>query len=423
MKKLTAAFAVVVLAGCGPQELGPADDAEGTADFSLTLSPAQAQQVLDLVNYPGTDLQTLDVTIGLDSRAAKNIVALRNGPDGAAPTGDDRVFERLADLDAVPLVGNTALTRLQIYAAEHPAPQGEIVKGVGFRGWESQSVVWGVNHATIAELDALLDDRAASSLLAHRPFTSVTQMGAGLSYVGASAIGKLQGGALGWWGQMRGALNLGGRFDGAVFSEAEAEIAIQIVNQATAAQLTAHGVSAAAANVIVSGRPYTTLAQVSARSGIGSATMNALLAYAQSGQWGASCVQSAFADAVGPQLPALLFMSESDRPIELVSFAGAGGVAPTGASVLALLGKPAGYTAEVRDVANYYVAFEPSSSSADPSAAAAVEAAISAQLTDVIYVAIHAPAGSIDQALVDVYLVGRNCRGDLVGLHAIAVET
>jgi len=41
----------------------------------------------------------------------------------------------------------------------------------------------------------------------------------------------------------------------------------------------------------------------------------------------------------------------------------------------------------------------------------------------VIYVAAHAPAGSPDQAEVNVYLVGRTSCGDLVGPHAIAIET
>jgi lamin tail-like protein/nuclease A inhibitor-like protein len=135
-----------------------------------------------------------------------------------------------------------------------------------------------------------------------------------------------------------------------------------------------------------------------------------------------ACV-SAFNAAVGPHLDDLLFLSESDREFDLVAFPGAGGAAPTAASVLALVGAPAGSTALARPAANYYSAFEPSSGSADPNAATLVEAAFAAQLTDVVYVAVFAPAGSVNDAIVDVYLVGRTSCGDLVGIHAIAIET
>ena len=119
----------------------------------------------------------------------------------------------------------------------------------------------------------------------------------------------------------------------------------------------------------------------------------------------------------------MLFLSESDRPFDLVSFPGAGTAAPTAASVLPLAGAPAGSTAELRDVGGFYAALEPASAAADPGAAATIEAAVGAQLSDVVYVAVPAPAGSPDTAIVDVYLVGRTRCGDLVGLHAVAIET
>ena len=106
------------------------------------------------------------------------------------------------------------------------------------------------------------------------------------------------------------------------------------------------------------------------------------------------------------------------RPLDIVAFPGAGAQAPTAAQLLALTHAVAGSTTEVRGTDNYFVDLEPSGASAD-----AVQAAFAAQLTDVIYVAVHQPAGSIDDALVDVYLVGRTASGDLVGLHAISVET
>jgi hypothetical protein len=55
-------------------------------------------------------------------------------------------------------------------------------------------------------------------------------------------------------------------------------------------------------------------------------------------------------------------------------------------------------------------------------AAALVEAA-TAQLSDVIYIAVHKPNSDPYHAEVDVYLIGRTTCGDLVGLHSVAVET
>jgi hypothetical protein len=124
------------------------------------------------------------------------------------------------------------------------------------------------------------------------------------------------------------------------------------------------------------------------------------------------CV-AGFEATIMPDLGSLLFMSESDRPFDVVAFAGQGAQAPTASSVLALVNAPSSYTAQVRATDNYYAAFE-----ADDVATAAVKAWFEQNLTDVTYVAVLG-----NGALVDVYLVGRTSCGDLVGLHSISVET
>ncbi len=63
------------------------------------MTASQAQLVLELVNYPGTDLALLDDEVGLDRRAAENITAYRNGTDQSCPSGDDELFDDLAELD------------------------------------------------------------------------------------------------------------------------------------------------------------------------------------------------------------------------------------------------------------------------------------------------------------------------------------
>jgi hypothetical protein len=411
---------VIFLAACA----GSVGSTDGTSSGSLTLSPTDTARVLDFVSYPGTDAATLDRLVGLDARAAGGIAARRNGADGITPSDDDQPFTTLAQLDAVPYVGDVALAKLAAYSLANPAPAPETVEGVAFTAWQAHAVVTGVNAATVADLEALLDDRAAQNLAAHAPYASVAAMGP-IAYVGATALGQLRAQASVWWAMEHGTGTLAGTFDGVAFDEKTAEVAIQIANEATSAQLTGHGVAAPQAAALLGNRPYSTLTSVAGVGSVGTATMKALHAYAAGGDWApapADCVGS-FQDAVAPHLPDLLFMSESDRPLDIVSFPGAGTAPPTAASLVALVHPEAGSTTETRDPNNFYIDFEPSSGTADVNAGAAVEAAIAAQLTDVVYIAIIPPQGGPNQAEVDVYLVGRTACRDLVGLHAISIET
>jgi hypothetical protein len=330
------AFAALALvaAACDPG----LDAGDVSADQAAKLSAEDVARILDLVNDPATDLALLDGAIGLDARAAKSIAGYRAGADGVMPSADDRYFDSFQALDSLPSVGDAAIAKLGAYALAHPAPKGEVVEGVSFRGWEAQAVVWGVNHDRQASLDALLDARAAAGLVARRPFATVSAMGP-VPYVGAAALVRLRANAAVWWRAQR-----------------------------------------------------------------------------------PDCI-GAFSDAVAPHLGDLLFLSESDRPIDVVSYAGAGGAAPTAASFMALMVVAPGTTAEQRDVARFYQALEPASGEADPNAAAAVQAAVAAQLTDVIYVAIQPPPGDPYHCVLQVYLVGRTACGDLVALHSEAVET
>jgi DNA uptake protein ComE-like DNA-binding protein len=416
--------ALSLLPACALKTVPSSESTSTPSQYALSLSPADAASVLALVNYPGTDLDTLDNAIGLDTRAAHNIIAYRAGADGVIPSADDAYFANIGDLDAIPYVGDTAFEKLQAYASTHSVPAPESVEGVYFRGWQSQAVVWAVNNLDFNALNALLDSRAANGLIAARPFSSVTEMGPA-PYVGPSALGALDAAATGWWTEMQSGAtqSLAGSFDGVTFDEPTAETALAIASDASVDELKAQGVTAHPADLIVGARPFATLGDVAAIKGVGTETMQALHDYAASGDWNNgtgpnACIDS-FESAVTPQLAGLLFMSESDRPFDVVSFAGAGTSVPTADSVLALVGAPSGDTAEERPVSYFDDGYEP----ADSGAVTAVEAIVSSQLTDVIYVAIHAPAGSLDQAIVNVYLVGRTQCGDLVGLHSIAIET
>jgi len=148
-------------------------------------------------------------------------------------------------------------------------------------------VVWGVNGADAEELDVAvaLDARAAANLVAAAPYGSVTEMGP-VGYVGASALERLQAHAASWWAAMQGAdAGLGGTFDSVSFDHATATIALEIANLATHEQLVAHDVWSQGASAIIGSRPYAELGQLAAVSGVGPATMQALHAYVQSGDW------------------------------------------------------------------------------------------------------------------------------------------
>ncbi len=281
-------FALV--AGCALSS----DPTVAPSTFALTLPSTDAAQVLDLVNYPGADAYVLDEVAGLDSRAAESIVVHRAGADGVFPSGDDDLFEDIAELDAVPYVGDVAFSKLQAYAQAHPAPTAESVENVLFRGWESEIVVWGVNNAELGTLDGMLDARAAQNLYAARPFASVSAMGP-IGYVGTSALERLRAEGSTWWAARTGGTSSGalaGTFDGVSFDEATAVVALDIANKATLENMTSHGIYSAGAAAIVGNRPYATVAAVSAVSGVGTSTTRGLHDYAAAGTWTPGSIDS-----------------------------------------------------------------------------------------------------------------------------------
>lgn len=93
---------------------------EGKADSNgIEDGSPEARGVLRVANE--ASLEVLDNStrqggVGLDRRAAENIVAYRVGDDGIAGTSDDERFDTLAELDAVPYVGPVAFRKLLAYA-------------------------------------------------------------------------------------------------------------------------------------------------------------------------------------------------------------------------------------------------------------------------------------------------------------------
>ncbi len=154
--------------------------------------------VLALIGDPATDVALLDVPVGLDRRAAENIVARRNGADGVVGTADDKPFRTIGALDAVPYVGPAAFQKLIAYAAANGfVPAGSDLLGVydnvAFSVDEAEATLELVNSAEHAYLDDTLrlDRRAADSIVAAQPIATVLELSE-LGYVGESALNKLK---------------------------------------------------------------------------------------------------------------------------------------------------------------------------------------------------------------------------------------
>ena len=128
MKRLTRilvaplALATLAMACAAVDDIIDGEDdpfATGKADGALEAGSPEARAVLALVNDTTVNLDILDDDVALNARAARNIIAHRNGPDGLVDSGDDDFFDTLAELDAVKYVGPYALEQLLAYAVEH----------------------------------------------------------------------------------------------------------------------------------------------------------------------------------------------------------------------------------------------------------------------------------------------------------------
>ncbi|MDF1564076.1 MAG: phospholipase D-like domain-containing protein [Deltaproteobacteria bacterium] len=81
----------------------------------------ETARALSFVNDAGTTDEVL-AGLGVRSRARKNLLAHRDGPDGLPGTEDDDLFDDLAELDAVPYVGPATLDLIVARGVEAGAP-------------------------------------------------------------------------------------------------------------------------------------------------------------------------------------------------------------------------------------------------------------------------------------------------------------
>ncbi|MCA9592266.1 MAG: hypothetical protein KC776_03120 [Myxococcales bacterium] len=285
--KTACMLTLAVSAAACASETGSSENVAGQGQ-TITFPANEVDLVVQFVNDPATDLATLDESVGLDVRAAENILSHRAGADGAYPSADDNAFDNLEELDAVAYVGNSALQKLRDYVVAQPASTAELVEGVEFTAAQSDAVVWGVNTATVDELryDVGLVRTAAENLVAGAPYASVTEIGE-VAYVGPAALGALRTHAPVWSSEMgQGGVSQAGTYDGVTFDESTAVTALAIANTATELQLTSVGhMYPGGANAVVAGRPYVTLAAVADTYGVGPSSMQSLHDYAKSGEF------------------------------------------------------------------------------------------------------------------------------------------
>jgi hypothetical protein len=121
MPRLPLVLVALGFIGCAVEDSGSPDDGRDDAFFGGgkgdgELSAAEIVAVLHVANT--ASLADLDDGAGLDARAASGIVAHRSGADAEDGTDDDDRFDDLAELDAVPWVGPTALDKLLAFADE-----------------------------------------------------------------------------------------------------------------------------------------------------------------------------------------------------------------------------------------------------------------------------------------------------------------
>lgn len=119
LSPFAACFALTLSLGCTAEEPQDARDddflVDGKSDTGgIAEGTAEAAAVLFVANTSSRAVLGSDV--GLANKAADNIVAVRDGDDGAAGTADDAAFSTLAQLDAVPFVGPVAFGKLLAYA-------------------------------------------------------------------------------------------------------------------------------------------------------------------------------------------------------------------------------------------------------------------------------------------------------------------
>jgi hypothetical protein len=174
------ALSLSLVAGCTDDDLAATDLAVAGTPDELAL--------LRFVNDASTTVDVLDVQVMLDSRAAKNIIAHRDGGDR---------FDSIDEVDAIAYVGPAALDKLVAFARAggwvHDDELFGTFDGVSFTVAEARAAITLVNTATDATLrdTVKLDSRAVRSIVDARPVLTMAEL-ADLYYVGNAMMTRIR---------------------------------------------------------------------------------------------------------------------------------------------------------------------------------------------------------------------------------------
>lgn len=179
------------LTACGPDAEAvwaePVDDGVELVAAELTESA-----IFALLNGPDATVAVLDDEVGLDGRAARNIVAHVRGADGVLGTGDDDLLQSIAELDAIGYVGAAAIAAIDRYATPRYGLQDVVVEGVRFSGAEAAEVVAICNDdSRLLVNDVGLSGLQNQRLQQARPHTSIATVAATWG-IGSATLTKLR---------------------------------------------------------------------------------------------------------------------------------------------------------------------------------------------------------------------------------------
>lgn len=307
MRGLLTIACTLILAACSNG--GPA------AMIELVDGQPDAVGLLAFLNHESTTFELLDVDAGLDRRAAQEIIAHRDGPDGIHGTRDDAPFTTIADVEGVYRVGPATMQRILDYARAHGwIPEGDdllgVYDGVAFTVDEADATLRVANTASSATLrhDVGLQTQAVNGIIAARPILSVLAL-SNILYVGPVSVERLRAYALstpppvscaadgdcpsgerchdaGGEGDAAGVCRhddeLLGVFEGVPFTIGEADASLVLVNLGSTELLTAQvGLSARAVENVALARPLSTIAALSEVPYVGPASLERVRDFAR----------------------------------------------------------------------------------------------------------------------------------------------
>ena len=123
---LTTLSTFVVFSTCSQKGGDSGGDTLRFDDDLVELDPARSSWegtpegvgLVEFINDEATTFEVLDITVGLDRRAAGNLIAHRDGGDRAWGTTDDDIYNTVDEIDAVRFVGPRTIDRMVGYAAK-----------------------------------------------------------------------------------------------------------------------------------------------------------------------------------------------------------------------------------------------------------------------------------------------------------------